>query len=135
MKKQLTHVKGSIPKPLNDFQTERLNECISLPGWQFDKLIKPHCVLIEEPIIDGFYSDPQEGKDATYISVCIYALLGRDKKTGEQVICNYFLRDDDRVYQFNDISGASIMVEILIKNYKRIRYVEEKEAKKQIKAA
>jgi hypothetical protein len=132
MKKKLTHVKGCPPKPLTEFECELLQSWFNLPGWQFDDLIKPHCILIQESIID--YTPPKDG--GTYETACIYGLIGFDSKTGERVIANIFVRERDLLYQFDSMGTALQLIEVLRKQNKRIKYLDEKESKKQqLKAA
>lgn len=137
MKKKLTIKRGLAPKTLTEYELQVMDNFVYLPGWQFDDTIRPRCIFIQEPLISGFYHEPEEGKSPTYKSVIVYGLVGIGIKSGEMEISNIFVRYDERLYQFGAIESAFELVEILRKDLRRREYIAEKwkESKKQLKAA
>lgn len=97
-------------------EQQKLDSSFHLPGWHFEKVILPDCILISRE----FISNSRVG----FEYATLYGLTGINTESRQRVIANFFLRYKSRLYQFNHIKDAIEMIE-LIKKEKRWEDYEE----------
>jgi len=115
-------MKSNTPLPLNPHDRKRLNECISLRDWHFKAMIQDRCIEIGSHYIAWEKDD--EGH-STPVKAVIYGLNGVYSSDNQQVICNYFISYQGRVYQEYYIERAMSLLPVLKKEYAWEKYQDE----------
>jgi len=94
------------PKPTKEEEV-KLSRFFYLPGWQFDKLIEDHCILVSSRIIKWDKQEP--------VYAGIYGLRAILTESEQLCFGNFFVRFQNLVYQFCNIEQAVGMIELLKK--------------------
>lgn len=123
---------------LSSHERKRLNECISLPDWHFKVMIQDRCIEIGSHYIA--WEKDADGQ-TTPVKAIIYGLNGVYSSDKQQVICNYFISYQGRVYQEYYVENAVSLLEVLKKEYAWEKYQgelweqrqKENERKRQLK--
>ena len=126
MKKKLTVQSGYIPKPLTYYESILLCKRMHLPGWQFDNIIRPRCVLIQQTNLVVDIYNPDKAKWSIIETVSIYGLMGVIGETEQRGIANFFIRHTSELYQCSNIEDTLNILEILRKDYRRNSYLKNK---------
>jgi hypothetical protein len=114
---------------LSELEKEHCFRRFYLPGWQFDEIIKPNCILIDTTYICGIGIDDEEES-----KILIFGLIGKDKNTNEKCIAAFFLKKEGHIYQVNAFWMIKQLLDALEKEARimsrRKRDLKKQEAKK-----
>jgi hypothetical protein len=111
------------PEPTLKDEQKLEQRCWHLPGWQFDSVIKPHCIHISLHHIGC----DDSGKEPESAWADLFGLIGVYKDSQERICSSLFLRHEMRVYQLNSINDLPTMLAAIRKQFNWFVWQEKQE--------